>query len=216
MDMEYALWQLCQKLAKEKTTAGHVQTLENLLMRLMLAPQTGVLQRRLNDIKTSLSKMRHLTLQLLKNPEDTKSLSHLLVHVLELRTLLIKELLYTLDKLELRLRNLEMPVHPLNHGSLTSAHNSLTFAGTLVALDKQFLTLAALCDLLLAEAMDDTADVQPLIPKIVTILGLFIDHKNKLPEAPDLPHQKLMEEFLGKLRQTYNLKLLQKTFKRVF
>lgn len=216
MEMEYALWQLCQVLAKEKTTSSQVQTLEQLLMRLTLAPQTGILQRRLTEVKTSLSKLRTLSLHLLDEPQDTKTLSHLLVNVMELRSILLKELMHTLEKLEQRLKHLEIPIHPLNHGSLRSAHNSLTFIGTLAALDKQFLTLAGLCDLLIAEALEDMNDVKPLIPKMVTILGLFIEHKTKLPETPDLPHQQLTEELLGKLRQTYNLKLLQKAFKRVF
>lgn len=214
MEIEYALWQLCRRLATEKTSSSHVQAIEQLLMRLTIAPQTGVLQRKLNEIKMSLSKMRHLALHVISKPQNTKVLSHLLIQIMELRSMLIKELSFALDKLEQRLKNLDMPIHPLNHGSLHSAHNSLTFVGTLAALDKQFISLAALCDLLLVEAMDDISDVQPLIPKIVTILGIFIDHKSKLPETPDLPHQQLMEELLDKLRQKYNLKLLQKAFKR--
>lgn len=216
MEMEYALWQLCRMLTTEKTSRNHVQTLEQILMRLTIAPQTGVLQRRLTEIKTALSKMRHLGLHLLAKPQDTKALAHLLIHIMELRSLLIKELVFTLDKLEKRLKNMDMPIHPLNHGSLISAHNSLTFVGTLASLDKQFIALAAFCDLLLIEALDDIVDVQPLIPKIVSILALFIDHKNNLPKFAEMPHQELMDELLGKLKQTYNLKVLHNAFKRAF
>lgn len=216
MDMEYALWQLCRVLATEKTSRSHAQALEQILMRLTIAPQTGVLQRRLKEIKTLLSKMRHLTVHLLEKPQDPKALSHLLVHIMELRSLLIKELGLTLDKLEQRLKNMETPQDPLHYNSLMTAHNSLTFIGTLAAINKQFISLAALCDLFLAEALEDIADVKPLIPKMVSILGLLLGHKNNLPDLNNLPHQELTEELLGRLKQTYNLKILQKAFKRVF
>ena len=216
MEMEYALWQLCRRLATEKTSSNHTQAIEQVLMRLTIAPQTGILQRRLAEIKVILSKMRHLTVHILAHPEDTSPLSKLLIHSMELRTLLIKELAFSLEKLQQRLVTLEIPVHPLNHGSQLSIHNSLTFVGTLAALDKQFISLAALCDLLLVDALEDITDVQTLIPRVVTILGILIDHKNKLPEISEVPRHQLMDEFMGKLRQSYDIKLLQKALKRAF